>query len=128
MSNYLGYRLKIGSTVLNDTLVAKGSYKFENGKRVSGSWTDINGVYHEDVLQNRKARISFEIRERNLAEQESIAAIFQTREQISCQYWDDYTCDYKTGVFVMATPSINHLTIEPNGILYAATQIALEEY
>lgn len=128
MTEYQGWRLNINGTVLNDTLVSKGSYTFKKEKRLSGKWVDLNGLTHEDVLASRKVLITFNLRERNLEEQEAIKAIFEHTERVAVTYWDDYACEYNGGTFVMTAPTINHMTIEPNGIVYAATSVKLEEY
>lgn len=125
---YQGYRLVIDGTPLNDSLVAKGSYKFNRTKRTSGTWTDLNGVFHEDVLPITKTVITFQLRQRNLAEQESIKNLFASMQNVRVQYWDDLACRYRLGNFMMRVQDINHYTIEPGGIQYNATQVTLEEY
>ena len=47
---------------------------------------------------------------------------------MAVEYWDDYACDYVTGLFRMKAPSIKHIETPGNDIRYATTQIVLEEY
>jgi len=125
--SYLGYRLKIGNTIIGKELIEKGSYSFVKNKRISNDWKDAALVQHQQVLDNRKVIISFNLIARNLTEQDSIKDIFTSQENLSVQYWDDYACEYKTGTFYMDAPVITHLNAI-NGINYAPTTIKLTEY
>lgn len=128
MSEYDNIRISINSTDIPNSLIAKGTYSFIKDKRVAGEWTDGNGITHQDIFTDRKVTITFSIRERSLTEQESIVGIFAAQEDVPVEYWDDYDCTYKTGMFRMNAPTIQHLTVANNDIEYATTQIVLEEY
>ena len=125
---YLGYRVKIEETEVPNLLIASGTYSFVKEKRLARSWTDANGMDHYDYHSDKKAVIAFDIRERNLFEQESIKGIFAKQDNLTVEYWDDYDCEYKTGTFKMTEPEISHKKGLNTDILYNTTQIILEEY
>ena len=124
---YAGYRLIVGSTTISNDLIKKGSYSFIKQKRVANSFNDAALVEHQQVLDDRKVVISFSLIERDLDEQDSIKGIFDTQENISVTYWDDYECKYNTGTFYMNAPQITHRNTI-GGINYDATPITLTEY
>ena len=124
---YAGYRLIVGSTTISNDLIKKGSYSFIKQKRVANSFNDAALVEHQQVLSDRKVVISFSLRERDISEQDSIKGIFDTQENISVTYWDDYECKYNTGTFYMNAPQITHRNTI-GGINYDATPITLTEY
>lgn len=126
--SYKGYRVKIEGVEIPNMLIAAGSYSFNKTPRVAHSWNDGFGVSHKDFHRTDKANIAFSIRERNLQEQESIKGIFQKQKKVAVEYWDDYECEYKEGVFEMASATISHKNALNNEILYKATQIRLGEY
>lgn len=125
--SYQGYRLIINGTQINNDLIQKGTYEFTKEKRMSADWEDATKTQHQQIVSRRKVVISFSLRERNLSEQESVAGIFATQEDIPVTYWDDYDCSYKTGSFFMKAPKISHRNTI-GGINYAATSIQLTEY
>lgn len=125
---YEGYRVKINGTNVSNMLIASGTYSFKKERRLVRSWTDANGVDHFDYYDKPKVTIKFSIRERNLEEHQSICGIFAAQENLSVKYWDDYTCEYKTGTFQMNEPQIKHKKGLNDEILYTSTEILLEEY
>lgn len=125
--SYLGYRLIINSTRIDNDLIQKGTYSFTKEKRVAGSFKDAALVEHQQIIPDRKVKISFAIRERNLTEQDSIKGIFSVQENVPVTYWDDFTCSYSSGTFFMNAPVINHRNTI-GGINYDATTITLTEY
>lgn len=124
---YANYRVKIGNTIITNDLIQKGSYSFVKSKRIAADWEDAIKVQHQNMMSTRKVRIAFSIRERDLTEQDSIKGIFETEENISVEYWDDYECKYNTGTFYMDAPEISHRNAI-GGIRYNATPIKLTEY
>ena len=124
---YAGYRLIIGGVTVSNDLIQKGSYSFVKQKRIATTFQDSVLTEHQQVLPNRKVVISFSLRERNLAEQDSIKGIFDTQDNISVTYWDDYTCSYQTGTFYMTPPQITHRNTV-GGINYSSTPVTLTEY
>ena len=126
--SYLGYRVKIGNTIISNDLIKKGSYSFVKGKRMVADWEDAVKTEHQNLMTKRKVKISFSLRERDLAEQDSIKGIFQSEENLPVTYWDDYDCEYKSGTFFMEAPEIQHENTAVGGIFYATTPIKLTEY
>lgn len=124
---YDGYRIKIGNTIISNDLIQKGSYQFQKAKRMASNWNDAAIVEHQSITDNRKVIIQFNLRERDLNEQDSIKGIFSTQENIKCKYWDDYACEYKETWFYMDAPQIQHRNTI-GGINYSPTTIKLTEY
>lgn len=124
---YEGYRVKIGNTIISNDLIQKGSYSFVKSKRIAADWEDAVKTQHQNMMTKRKVRITFSIRERSLTEQDSIKGIFDTEENITVKYWDDYDCVYREGTFFMDAPEISHRNTV-GGINYASTSIKLTEY
>lgn len=125
--SYSGYRLIINGIKITNDLIQKGTYKAIPTKRVVASWLDANFIEHQDVLSTRKTDIQFSLRQRSLTEQDSLKNIFARQENINVTYWDDATCDYKTGSFRMEAPEFSHISTV-GGINYAETPIHLIEY
>ena len=126
--SYLGYRITIGETNITNDLIQKGSWKYVPKKKIVKQWEDADKKIHQDILGTRRAEITFSLRVRTLADQETLAPIFQSQENLICTYWDDVSCTYKTGTFFMDEPQFNHLHTATGDILYDATQIHLTEY
>ena len=124
---YNNYRLIINGITITNDLVQKGSYKATPTKRVVATWLDANFIEHQDVLPTRKMDISFSLRQRSLAEQDSLKGIFEAQENVFVVYWDDTSCEYKTGYFRMESPEFSHISTV-GGINYAETPIHLIEY
>lgn len=125
--SYEGYRVKIGDTIISNDLIQKGTYSFKKSKRMAADWNDAVMTQHQNLMTRRKVLISFSLRERDLAEQESIKELFETEEDISVKYWDDYDCVYRVGTFFMEAPEIQHRNTV-GGINYSSTPIKLTEY
>ena len=126
--SYNGYRVKIGDTTVSNLLISSGSYSILKSRRLIRQWTDANGKDHYDYFQNPKVTIKFSLRERTLAEHESIKNLFTTYDNLYVEYWDDYDCAYKTGYFRMEEPKISHAKAPGADIRYSATPIELKEY
>lgn len=125
---YEGYRVKINGVEVPNNLIGSGTYHYTKAKKLVRQWKDANGLDHFDYYDTKRATIKFSIRERNLAEQQSITGLFEAQENLTVEYWDDYTCTYKTGLFKMNDPVIKHRKAPGNDIWYQATQFVLEEY
>lgn len=125
--SYNGYRIIINGVTVWNSLISKGTYQAVPQKRIAASWEDANLISHEEVLSNRKMDISFALRERSLEEQESIRGIFALEENIPVTYWNDKTCEYKTGTFKMEAQKFQHRNTI-GGINYNPTTIHLIEY
>ena len=125
--SYSGYRVKIGSTIIKNTMIAPESYGIVKQERVISTWKDANQIEHRDMADTLKTRISFSIRERTMDEQASIAAIFATLKNLPVEYWDDIAGDYATGTFYMDPPTIQSARFG-GSLLYRETPITLTEY
>ena len=125
--SYAGYRVKIGSTVIKNTMIAPESYSVVKEERVIYTWKDANQIEHRDMADTLKTKITFSIRERKMDEQTSIASIFANLKNLTVEYWDDITGDYATGTFYMDAPSIQSVRFGAE-LLYRETPITLTEY
>lgn len=125
--SYLGYRLKIGDTIVPNNMIAKGTYTFAPSDRISGTYTDANGIDHTETFPTKQRKIQFSLRERNLAEQNQIKGIFSSYQNVSVKVWDDVLCDYTNITCQMDAPQFSSVGFEDD-IRYNATQITLTEY
>lgn len=126
--NYLGYRLKIGNTIIYSKWIAPGSYKLTKKERVVATWKDADQIEHRDVVSTGKVEISFSLRERNRADQATLATILGSYNNLAVKYWDDVSASYKEGTFYMAPPTYSHKNAQAGSIMYDPTQIKLTEY
>ena len=124
--SYAGYRVKIGNTIIKETMIAPDSYDTYPFDRIEGTWEDGDDVKHREITGEGKV-IVFSIRERNAADHASIAGIFEYREHISVQVYNDITGNYDTLDCWMEAP---HIKTSRNGstLWYRETQIKLTEY
>lgn len=125
---YKGYRVKINGTEVPNLMISAGTYSFVKKNRTIQKYEDGNGIEHNEYFDTSKANISFSLRERTLEEQESIKDIFAQLDNIEVTYWDDYACEYKTGIFKMEEPKIKHKSAVGNDLQYNTTAIVLEEH
>lgn len=126
--SYGQYRVKIGETVIKNSMIAPDTYNFQRNERIVASWKDANLIEHHDVAEDFKVEISLSIRERNMEDQAEIAPIFESLENIYAEYWDDIACEYKTGLFYMATAPVFNTRKNGASLLYMPTAITLKEY
>lgn len=126
--NYLGYRLKIGNTIIYSKWIAPGSYSATPKERIVATWLDADQKTHRDVVSTGKMEIVFSVRERSKAEQAEIATIFSSYNNLSVTYWDDRSAVYRTGLFFMTPPTFKHKNAQAGSITYDPTQIKLTEY
>ena len=125
--SYAQYRVKIGTTVIKNTMIGPDSYQITKNERVISTWKDANQVEHREMADELKTSISFTIRERSMADHQTIAPIFATLKNLSVEYWDDITGDYATGTFYMDPPTIQTRR-HGASLLYMETQVNLTEY
>lgn len=122
------YRLKINTADIPSDWVAPGSYSITRQKRVVQTWVDANYVEHHHVASTGKTIISFSLRVRSLADQETFKSILTSQEGITVDYWDDQSCTYKQGSFFMDSVTFNHINSQRASLLYNDTPIKLTEY
>ena len=125
---YSGYRIKINGIIVSNDFISQGSYSSKRVRRVLEEYYDANGVLHEELSARETMEISFAIRERNMHEQAYLNPLFQKHENISVEYWDDISAEYKTSTFKMENPVFAHRNTRNGAISYAKTSIVLKEY
>lgn len=127
-SNYLGYRVKINNVIIDNTMISRGSYSCKKARRVVNSWEDALKITHEKYAPSSKATIRFNLRERNLAEQASLASAFSTLVNVPVVYWDDLAAEYASGTFKITEPDFSNSFASSSDIEYGETTIELTEY
>lgn len=125
--SYAQYRVKIGETVIKNSMIGPDSYEITKDERVISVWKDANQVDHQEMAPELKTSISFTIRERSMEDQQTIAPIFATLSNLTVEYWDDILGEYVTGTFHMAPPKIKSRR-HGASLLYFETQVNLTEY
>lgn len=125
--SYNGYRIKIGTTTIKNTMIAPNTWKVSKKKRIVATWKDANQVEHHDVMSTGKTEITFSLRERTASEQATLAPILSTTEGLTVEWYDDLSSTYKTGSFFMEAPTIESKR-HGASLLYEPTAIKLTEY
>ena len=125
--SYNGYRIKIGTTTIKNTMIAPNTFKVTKTKRMVATWKDANQTEHHDVMSAGKTQITFSIRARTASEQATLAPIMSATEGLTVEWYDDLSASYKTGSFFMDAPSIQSKR-HGNTLLYEPTAIKLTEY
>ena len=123
---YDGYRLKINNTIFNNNDIAKGSLVFGKNQRVAKSWKDISGHTRKVFYEDTKTVIQFSVREHLATDHLTLASYF-TNPEVTVEYWDENTDTYQTGDFFVNDFNWGNTTTTPDGPMYAACQITLEE-
>lgn len=130
MYGFEGWLLKINGFDMTPYIHA-GSYKATPDQQTDiDDYTDNEGIFHRNVLPAKATKIEFDIKPVHLADKIKIQAAFPTRTNVSVEYWNDETNQYKTGN--MYIPDI---TFEPymvyrkiGDILYNPIRLAVIEY
>lgn len=125
--SYNGYRIKIGTTTIKNTMIAPNTWKVSKKKRIVATWKDANQVEHHDVMSTGKTEIAFSLRARTASEQATLAPILSTTEGLTVEWYDDLSSTYKTGSFFMDAPTIESKR-HGASLLYEPTAIKLTEY
>lgn len=125
--SYNGYRIKIGTTTIKNTMIAPNTWKVSKKKRIVATWKDANQVEHHDVMSTGKTEITFSLRARTASEQATLAPILSTTEGLTVEWYDDLSSTYKTGSFFMEAPTIESKR-HGASLFYEPTQIKLTEY
>lgn len=125
--SYNGYRIKIGTTTIKNTMIAPNTWKVSKKKRIVATWKDANQVEHHDVMSTGKTEITFSLRARTASEQATLAPILSTTEGLTVEWYDDLSSTYKTGSFFMEAPTIESKR-HGASLLYEPTAIKLTEY
>ena len=125
--SYNGYRVKIGTTTIKNTMIAPNTWRVSKKKRIVATWKDANQVEHHDVMSTGKTEITFSLRARTASEQATLAPILSTTEGITVEWYDDLSSTYKTGSFFMDAPTIESKR-HGASLLYEPTAIKLTEY
>lgn len=122
---YQGYRIKINGTVISDLMIKRGSYYATPTQRVISSYYDAAGGYHEELSPVKKMEIGFTVREHDMDEHIAIMSAFPERN-VSVEYWNDTTGEYKMGVFRVDDLKASHKSAAGR-IRYGEIPVKLKE-
>jgi len=124
---YQGYRIKINGTVISDLMIKRGSYYATPTTRVVSSYYDAAGGFHEELSPAKKMEIGFTIREHDMEEHTAFISAFSTGRNVSVEYWNDTTGEYKMGVFRVDDMKNQHKYALPGRIRYGEIPVKLKE-
>lgn len=122
---YQGYRLKINGTTIDNMMIKRGTYYAVPTTRVLSSYYDAAGGFHEEISPAKKMEIGFTIREHSMEEHLAIMSAFSGRN-VSAEYWNDTTGEYKMGVFRVEDLISKHKNAA-NGIRYDEIEVVMKE-
>lgn len=123
---YQGYRIKVNSVEIENTLMVRGSYSMTKVNRVLASYYDAAGTYHEELDPVSKTEIEFTIREHSMEEHEDLMDAFSGRN-VNVEFFDDTDGTYKTGVFRVEDKQIPHTYAVTSMIRYGEIDIKMKE-
>lgn len=96
-SDYQGYRLKVNGYIVENGMIARGTYKCSPRKRkVLKEWYDANGKRNVIYANRTYVEISFNIRQRGGALQQKVSEIFGNRQNIEAVFWNEETLQYES--------------------------------
>ncbi len=125
---YEGYRIKINGNIFPNVSMQRGSWSCSSSPRLCESYTDARGIKHDIFYPIAKTEISFVVKEHNQTEHAELASFFSSRANVSVEYWDDNSGEYKNGTFGIKDFAWSHSNAGQSFIDYGATQITFEEY
>lgn len=125
---YQGYRIKINGRILDNQLIARGSYSILPKQRVIAEYYDQLGVRHEELSPRKTVEISFTIREHDMQEHREIMKLLEDENHVEVEYWDDKKMAYGLGDFKIENYKLEHKNAFKNDIRYKDTPITLREY
>ena len=122
---YQGYRIKVNGTIIDNMMIKRGTYYSVPTTRVLSSYYDAAGGFHEELSPAKKMEIGFTIREHSAEEHTAIMSAFSGRN-VSVEYWNDTTGEYKMGVFRVDDLKASHKHTA-GGIRYGDIPVKLKE-
>lgn len=122
---YQGYRIKVNGTIIDNMMIVRGTYYAVPTTRVISSYYDAAGNPHEELSPVKKMEIGFTIREHSMEEHLAIMAAFPGRN-VSVEYWNDTTGEYKMGAFRVDDLKASHKHAA-GGIRYKEIPVKLKE-
>lgn len=125
---YQGYRIKINGNIVENQMIASGSYSIKKTQRVLREYYDATGTRREELSPRVTAVINFTIREHNLQEHTAVMQILEVENQVEVEYWDDKKLAYGLGYFKVESYKVEHQNATQNDIRYKNMPITLREY
>lgn len=133
MSNYQGYLLKFGSTVMPNKYFLEYS-STPNQRMESDAQRDQLGDLHRTTLPHHKTSITFSTHILTLDEKISFQNIINgamtnsLQRRVPVTYWNDETNSYKTGSFYIPDIEFQVIDADANNIEYNPITVELIEY
>lgn len=133
MSNYKGYLLKFGSTVMPNKYFLEYS-STPNQRMESDAQRDQLGDLHRTTLPHHKTSITFSTHILSLDEKINFQNIINgamtnsLQRRVPVTYWNDETNSYKTGSFYIPDIEFQVIDADANNIEYNPITVELIEY
>ena len=122
---YQGYRIKVNGKTIDNMMIKRGTYYSVPTTRVISSYYDAAGGFHEELSPVKKMEIGFTIREHDPEEHTALLSAF-TGRNVSVEYWNDTTGEYKVGLFRVDDLKAKHKHTA-GGIRYGEIPVKLKE-
>ncbi|MCD8025366.1 MAG: hypothetical protein LUF33_00075 [Clostridiales bacterium] len=133
MSNYKGYLLKFGSSVMPNSYLCE--YSSTPDQRLdSDAERDNTGYLQRSTLPNGKTSITFTTHILFLDEKIRFQGIINSgitntvQRKCTVTFWDDETNTYKTSSFYLPDVEYSILDADDTGITYEPISVELIEY
>lgn len=127
MGYYDHYKLFLYGIKIQDEDIIRGSYSFHFDFRVMDSYQDATGTLHEFYSKDKKAKISFKMREHDDSD------LIHVKMQMMCSvkrakvtFYNDITGQYQEGNFKIDYASSDPI-VRGNKIHYKDITFTLEE-
>lgn len=130
MAEFLGYLLKIGDNIVPNKFL-QTYLATPNQMQDKGSYQDVDGKLHREVLPHTRTKIEFTTPYLWLEDKMILQSFFPKRseeKQITVEYWDDEDNTYKNGVFYIPDIQYKVYRIRGTNMQYFPMRIALIEY
>lgn len=130
MAEFLGHLLKIGDNIVPNKFL-QTYLATPNQMQDKGSYQDVDGKLHREVLPHTRTKIEFTTPYLWLEDKMILQSFFPKRseeKQITVEYWDDEDNTYKNGVFYIPDIQYKVYRIRGTNMQYFPMRIALIEY
>ncbi len=133
MSNYQGYLLKFGNTIMPNPYFSEYS-STPNQRMESDAQRDQFGDLHRTTLAHNKTLIKFSTHILNLEEKISFQNIINNaitnslQRRVSVTYWNDETNSYSTGSFYIPDIEFQIMDADSSTVMYNPITVELIEY
>ena len=128
MGEYGGYRIKIGGKIFPDSYMARGSWSGIRKRKVLDEYEDAAGVKHIEYYPDKKAYISFKVKEHDSSEHLTIASYFADKDNVSIEYLCDDDGKYYTAECNIDDITWKHTGVAEKKINYESVDVVITQY